>query len=198
MPFRASVPLLDPAALAAARAAQQLESWRHSNATSHAELLPSSGPAGEARHATYRNETRMPIKECVVVSVLTGSGLRGLAGQKRRTAWKCWNCGTCADLDWRKTGRGLALCDRGRRGPVCWPGCAWLAWLTWQEPWRVWHWSLGERAGSPRIAGSSPLTNQQTRPDFVLFVADSMFPDGVSGTVRPHECECGPYLGNLS
>lgn len=74
-----------------------------------------------------------------------------------------------------------------------------LAWLclalAWPESWRVWHWSLVERAGSPRIAGSSPLiTNRRVRTlCFLLQIPCSLI--ALVGLCGHTNAKCGP-LGN--
>jgi hypothetical protein len=157
--LRPPVRTSSPGACLGSTETRELEAQQHNKPR----RPPSSpGPAGKAWHATYRNETRMPTKECIVVSVLTGSGLRGLAGRKRRTAWKCWNCGKCADLGWKENRTWVSLCaTRGGRDPV-----AGLA-----QAQRVWHWSLAEPGQTRWIAKDRRLipTDQQTRPDFCAF-----------------------------
>jgi len=75
---------------------------------------------------------------------------------------------------------GLALCDQGGRA-------AGLA-----RAWRVWHWSLGKTRWIAKDRRLVPANASRRVRTFVLFVADSMFPDAIIGTVRPHECECRP------
>ncbi len=60
-PFRASAPPVDPASQLPSAAAQAAR-------REHSNRQPRQPPMGPARHGTppaYRNETRMPVKECV-------------------------------------------------------------------------------------------------------------------------------------
>ncbi len=72
-PFGLASPLLTSAAAQAARREE------------HSNRQPRQPPLGRARHAAYRNETRMPVKECVgPVSRVRVDSIRTAGSRSRR------------------------------------------------------------------------------------------------------------------